>query len=71
MTTKKQLALPMFLVSLGLLLVVLPILINAFIKIPDFLRGLLMGIGLVMEITALVMLKKASNAANKSTETGS
>jgi hypothetical protein len=71
MTTKKQLALPMLLVSLGLLLVVLPLLINAFIKIPDFLRGLLMGIGLVMEITALVMLKKRSDAANKSTEAGS
>jgi hypothetical protein len=67
MTTKKQLALPMLFVSLGLLLVALPLLINAFIKIPDFLRGLLMGIGLVMEITAVVMLKKRSDAANKST----
>ena len=71
MTTKKQLIFPMLLVSFGLLLVALPILINAFIKIPDFLRGLLMGIGIVMEITALVMLKKKSNASSKSTEAGS
>jgi len=71
MTTKKPLVNPMLLMSVGLLLVVLPMLINSFIKVPDFLRGLLMGVGLVMEITALVMLKKASNAANKSTQADS
>ncbi len=71
MTTKKQLAFPMLLISIGLLLVVLPILINNFIKIPDFLRGLLMGIGLIMEITALVMLKKGANAASKNTQADS
>jgi hypothetical protein len=71
MTTKKQLVFPMLLISVGLLLVVLPILIKAFIKVPDFLRGMLMGIGLVMEITAVVILKKKSDAASKSTEAGS
>jgi len=65
MINKKPLIAPMFLLSIGLLLVVLPLLINAFIKVPDFLRGLLMGIGLALEITAFVILKTGSTV-NKS-----
>ena len=60
----------MLLLSAGILLVVLPLLINSFIRIPDFLRGLLMGIGIVSEITAVVILINLNNK-NKSTQAGS
>ena len=45
------------LLSIGLLLVVLPAMISDFIKFPDFLRGLLIGIGLTMEIGAIIKMK--------------
>ncbi len=57
----------MQLMAIGLLLVVLPIFINNFIKVPDFLRGLLMGIGIVLEIWAFVKLKKAPATAYQNT----
>jgi hypothetical protein len=70
MTTQKSLIKPMMLLSLGILLVVSPLLINNFIRIPDFLRGLLMGVGIVSEITALVMLINVNNK-NKRAQAGS
>ena len=57
----------MLLVAIGLLLIVLPLLANSFIKVPDFLRGVLMGIGLVFEIIGVVMLRKSANIENKNT----
>jgi len=57
----------MQLMAIGLLLVVLPTFINNFVKTPDFLRGLLMGIGIVLEIAAFVKLKKTSDTAYKNT----
>ena len=61
----------MQLMAIGLLLVVLPTFINNFVKTPDFLRGLLMGIGIVLEIAAFVKLKKGPAAAHKSTQVDS
>ena len=61
MTNKKPIALSMLLVAIGLLLIVLPMLANSFTKVPDFLRGLLMGMGLVLEITGVVILRKKAN----------
>ena len=46
------------LISIGLLLAVLPFLINDFYPLPHFLRGFLAGVGLGMEITGLVKLKR-------------
>jgi hypothetical protein len=70
MTHNKPLP-PKMLLAIGLLLIVLPLAVNNFIRVPDFLRGLLMGIGLVFEIAAFVTLKKAANTENKNTSTDS
>jgi len=48
--------------SIGLLMVVLPALINQWVKIPDFFRGVLMGTGLVMEIASLIIIKRRNRA---------
>ena len=71
MTNKKPLIPPMLLMFIGVLLVVLPMLINTFVKIPDFLLGMSMGVGIVLEIAAFVMLKKVSGAASKSKQPNS
>lgn len=70
MNSKKPLIPARLLLPIGLLLVALPMLINDFIKVPDFLRGLFMGIGIVLEIAGFVKLKKTQNA-NKSPQANS
>jgi len=45
-------------VAVGLLLVTLPTLINDWVHIPDFVRGFLVGLGLVMEINGIVIMRK-------------
>jgi len=49
---------PMQFVAVGLLLVTLPTLINDWVHIPDFVRGFLVGLGLVMEINGIVIMRK-------------
>ncbi|MGZ3753700.1 MAG: hypothetical protein ACXVAY_02000 [Mucilaginibacter sp.] len=44
--------------SVGLLMVVMPTPVSRFVTIPDFLRGSMIGLGLGMEITALIIMKK-------------
>jgi hypothetical protein len=45
-------------ICIGLLLVTTPTLINDWIKVPDFFRGALMGLGLGLEIGGLVLMTK-------------
>jgi len=49
---------PRILIATGLLLVVLPPLINDFYPLSHFLRGFLPGIGIGLEITGLIKLRK-------------
>lgn len=53
MTRREQL-----LICIGLLLVTTPTLINDWIKLPDFFRGLLAGLGLGLEIAGLVLIAR-------------
>ena len=46
------------LVSLGLLLIAIPFLINNYIRIPDFFRGLILGLGIGLEIIGFILLKR-------------
>ena len=50
------------LVAIGLLLVVIPPLVNYWIPLPDFLRGAFMGIGIALEIIGLVRINKRRKA---------
>lgn len=50
---------------IGLLLVVLPTLINDFIKVPDFFRGLFMGTGIVLEIGSVVLQRREGKSLCK------
>jgi hypothetical protein len=49
-------------ISIGLLLVCLPFLINTWVHVPDLIRGALMGIGLGMEIVGIVRLNRKKRA---------
>jgi len=53
MTRREQLF-----ICIGLLLVTTPTLINDWIKVPDFFRGALMGLGIGLEIIGLVLMTK-------------
>lgn len=53
MTRREQLF-----ICIGLLLITTPTLINDWIKLPDFFRGLLSGVGLALEICGLVLIAK-------------
>jgi len=57
----------MRLITVGLLLVTLPFLLKDFIKIPDFFRGAMMGMGIVFEIAGIVMQTKQKNSKCKTT----
>jgi len=49
-------------ISIGLLLATTPALINDWIKIPDFFRGVLVGLGIGLEFIGLVlMLRRKRN----------
>ena len=41
-------------------MVVSPALINEWIKIPDFARGLLMGTGITMEIISIIKMQRGN-----------
>jgi len=70
MNPQKPFMSPMLLLAVGLLLVVLPLLINEFIKVPDFLRGALTGAGLVLEIAGVAMQRQGLKTAVKSPGAG-
>jgi len=50
------------LTSSGLLLAVMPTFINDYIKVPDFFRGALMGLGLGLEIFGLILMRRMRKA---------
>ncbi len=45
-------------VSIGLLMVTTPTLINDWTPIPDFFRGVIAGLGIGLEIIGLIMIVK-------------
>ena len=51
-------------ICIGLLMVTTPTLINDWIKVPDFFRGALMGLGLGLEIIGLVLMRKRKRMAS-------
>lgn len=56
------------LVSIGLLIVMLPLLFREYIQVSDFFRGLLMGMGITLEIAGLVWMgwgKKINTPVDK------
>jgi len=53
---------PMQVIAVGLLLVTLPTLINDWVHIPDFARGFLLGLGIVIEIYGIVIMRRKKNA---------
>jgi hypothetical protein len=50
------------LISIGLLLATMPMLFREYIPLSDFFRGFLAGIGLVMEVAGLVVMKRWKNS---------
>ena len=58
MTHKQQVTFAWVLLAVGLLLAVIPSLINIYAKLPDFLSGTLSGFGIGLEIVAFIKLKK-------------
>ena len=50
------------LIACGLLLSTLPLLFKEYIPIPDYMRGLLAGFGLGLEITGLVFARRFQKA---------
>lgn len=46
------------LIAGGLLMVTMPLLLKQYIHIPDFIYGFLAGMGIVFEITGLILMKK-------------
>jgi hypothetical protein len=60
---KKQPFYIRLLVAGGLLMVTMPLLINDYIHIPDFVRGFLGGAGFVFEIAGIVLMKKRQKEA--------
>lgn len=45
-------------ICIGLLMATLPTVINNWLKMPDFFRGTLIGLGIGLEIIGLVMIIK-------------
>jgi hypothetical protein len=50
------------LIAIGLLMVTLPLLFKEYIPISDFFRGLLAGVGLAVEISGLVLMRRNRKA---------
>jgi len=50
------------LIAIGLLMTTVPQLIKYYIAIPDFFLGFIVGLGLALEITAFIRLKRAKSA---------
>ena len=54
------------LLALGLLLAASSGIIKDFVHIPDFFRGVMMGVGAVSEITGFILIRKGANPFCKS-----
>lgn len=52
----------LLMISIGLLLVILPFLLNERIHLPDFVRGSLMGIGFGMEVVGIFRINRRKRA---------
>jgi len=46
------------LVASGLLMAVVPTLLNDVVKMPDFVRGVLMGLGIGLETAGLILRRR-------------
>ena len=60
--SSKQFKPELRIISIGLLLVVIPFLVNDWVPVPGFLRGALMGIGIGLEIIGLIRMNKRNKA---------
>lgn len=49
------------LLAIGLLLVIIPSFLKRFVPVPDWAQGLLMGLGIGLELAAVVILAKIRN----------
>jgi len=49
-------------ITIGLLMTTTPLLLKHYTTIPDFFLGLIVGIGLALEITAFIRLKGTKKA---------
>jgi len=57
-------------IPVGLLLVVLPIFINThFVALPDFFQGMLTGMGIALELTGFILLRRKRISACKALPT--
>ncbi len=67
MKTNNPLRLARILIALGLLMVVFPTVIKDFsVTVPDFFRGLGVGLGLSLEVVGLIIQKRAGGFKRKS-----
>jgi hypothetical protein len=64
MKLKKMPAPARILICVGLLMATLPTLLADYTAIPNFLRGMLAGIGLGLEITGLVQFRRMQNTGD-------
>jgi len=61
--TKQPLYVRLFF-SLGIIIVVSPMLISNYVAMPDFLRGGMIGLGLGLELIAIIIMRKRKNRMN-------
>jgi len=52
--------------AIGLLMATLPQFLKSYIYIPDFLVGFIVGVGIALEITAFIRLKRAKDSGQVS-----
>lgn len=63
MKTKKIPRKERLLIAIGLILTTTPQMLRSYTTLPDFILGAFVGIGLVLEITAFIRLKRARLAS--------
>jgi hypothetical protein len=51
--------------AIGLLTTTLPTVTKDLIPIPDFVSGLVLGLGLGLQITGLILLRRRNNSASE------
>ena len=49
-------------ISAGLLMVAVPFLVNNWVHIPDVIRGILMGVGIGLEVLGLIRMNRRRKA---------
>ena len=60
MKNNKQPLTAQVLIASGLLLVTLPTVVKEYVPIPDFFRGFFAGLGLMLEISGLIVMRMKS-----------